>query len=566
MVVNSPIRSAVLGALLLCALAGPAAGDVVVIDGVIPDPFSPNGDGVFDGTALYYTLSEAASVTVTVTGAGVGPDILRQAQENAGTHTLWWYGKSDGLQVPDGEYTFTVAAEPLSPPAEPEQVEATVVVDTEAPDPGLYTVTPGRFSPDGDGVADSVHVSLVIDPSEPTNEVTVAVTGSDGSVVRWLYSSIGAVDASFYWDGRDEDGSLVEDGLYRVRFGIRDAAGNEAVAFELVDLDTEPPVLSADYPDPEVAEFRFASATGAISGTAEDRAGVVAVEYSFDQEVWYPAALAGSDSVSWTAAVACDTCLADPSNPTDEYGEVHVRAYDGTPTADGHGHVNSSSSTNPILTFDLAFDVAGPIHETSDLMGDEGPFSPGQTITVSTRWDAAGYDVSADFSAVLMPADSLLYDPDDVDVEDKPGGLYEVEYTLPQGMSIPDGARPVAVTARDSLTTPSGPVVRTVTDTTVYVTVVMASDEPSGFSVDRNSFNPALGEQVTVGFGTAQGRARISVFNMAGTLVRSIDDAGVESLTWDGANDEGETVASGVYFLWIRTDDIEATRKVAVVK
>jgi flagellar hook assembly protein FlgD len=527
--------------------------------GVIPDPFSPNDDGVFDETTLYYTLSEAALVTVTVSGgAGIGPDTLRQAQESAGSHSLWWDGTSGGGTVPDGEYGFVIDVQPAMPPGQ--QVEVSFVVDTQPPSPGVYTVSPGRFSPDGDGVADSVLVSLSIASPEPTDETTVAVTETDGSAVRHLYSSTGEAQASFYWNGEDDEGTPVPDALYHVRFGIRDAAGNETLTSELVDLDTEPPWLEGDYPDPDVPEFRLADTTGVISGSATDRGGVVAVEFSFDQVTWYLADTVGADSVRWTASVPCDTCV---PGVTDELFEVSVRAYDGTPTADGHGHVNGPSTVNPILEFDLIFDVAPPAHESSELMGDEGPFTPGQQIRISTRWDAAGYDVTGDFSDVV---DTLLYDPDDVAVDDKPGGLYELSYTLPQGMPIPEGERAVVVTASDSLLTPTGPVERSVSDTTVYVTVVPASEEPRGLSVDVNSFDPTLGEVVTISFGAVQDRAKVSIFNIAGTAVRTLDEGGVSQLEWNGENEEGDTAASGVYLLWIQTDDGEATRKVAIVK
>ena len=35
----------------------------------IPDPFSPNGDGIKDSTSINYTLSEASNVTVTLADA-----------------------------------------------------------------------------------------------------------------------------------------------------------------------------------------------------------------------------------------------------------------------------------------------------------------------------------------------------------------------------------------------------------------------------------------------------------------------------------------------------------------
>ncbi|MBN2566055.1 MAG: T9SS type A sorting domain-containing protein [Candidatus Eisenbacteria bacterium] len=557
MVLKAPIRRAALAALLLGTLAGPAAAGFIEDVGVIPNPFSPNGDGVFDETALYYTLTDTFLVTITVSGFdGWGPDTLRHAFESEGGHSLWWDGTSGGETVSDGACYFLIVAQPQRATAE--EAQATVFVDTAAPAPGIYMVSPSRFSPDGDGVADSLLVSLEFEAPEPTDEVTAFVTETDGTMVRRLYSATGVWQASFHWNGKDHGGSAAPDGLYHVRFGIRDAASNETVSTVLIDLDTAPPYLSADYPDPEVLEFRFDTAEGLVSGRAGDRSGVVAVEYSYDQESWEPAIVARADSVDWSATVHCESCA---PGETDETVQIHIRAYDGTPTAEGHGHVNSSTSSNPILTFDAVFDVAPPVHESSTLSGGEGPFTPGQQISISTRWDESSYDVTGDFSMV-----DSLFDPDNVAVTSQSGGRYTVRYTLSQDMPIPDGERPVIITATDRFATPSGEVVRSVSDTTVYVTVVAPTNEIVGLSIDVNSFNPATGEQVTISIGATQARAKISIFNMRGTLVRTLEGDAVSSLVWDGKNDNGDVAASGVYFLWIQTDGGEATRKVAIVK
>ena len=67
----------------------------------------------------------------------------------------------------------------------------------------------------------------------------------------------------------------------------------------------------------------------------------------------------------------------------------------------------------------------------------------------------------------------------------------------------------------------------------------------------------------------------IRVYNSAGQLVRTMDlgykDAGVyvsrsRAAYWDGRNECGEEVASGIYFYRITADDFSAVRKMAVRK
>jgi len=68
----------------------------------------------------------------------------------------------------------------------------------------------------------------------------------------------------------------------------------------------------------------------------------------------------------------------------------------------------------------------------------------------------------------------------------------------------------------------------------------------------------------------------ISIYNPAGRLIRTMDlghrDAGIyvsrsRAAYWDGRNEAGEAVASGIYFYTIQTgDDYTATRKMTVTR
>ncbi len=107
---------------------------------------------------------------------------------------------------------------------------------------------------------------------------------------------------------------------------------------------------------------------------------------------------------------------------------------------------------------------------------------------------------------------------------------------------------------------------RSVTDTTVTVTVLESSSSVPGLSVSRNSFDPSASESVKITLGEGGNGARVEIYNMAGVLVRTLDAGGAGEVTWSGRNDAGDLVASGVYFLHITTAAGDATRTVAVVK
>ncbi len=543
---------------LAASLVQPAAGDILSDIGAIPNPFSPNADGVFDSTAVHYTVEaprESVLVVVRI-ASSVEPEgefwTLAEGDRGSGDYSHWWNGTAaDAVPLEDGEYYFAVTAFPTAGPTE--RFVTPITLDTEPPGIVSLQVVPSRFSPDGDGVGDSLFVSFSVTSVGPADQVSVSVTDEDDETVRELLSGFGVDTVAIFWDGRFDDESLGPDGLYHVQIKTRDAAGNSAEASVLVDLDTAPPLLGVDYsPDPEVEEVRVDVTTAAVTGWAFDRAGVVALEISTDGETWDPITFAGADTVYWEADVACTACIPIPEMP-DETLTVFVRGRDGTPTAGGGGHVNTETSSVPILEFVTVFDVAGPIHDTTEIDDDNAIYFPGETITISTLWDEDRYVVEADFSQI-----DSAFEPEDVEVTDHETGLYRIRYVLStENTFVPVEGEPVTITVTDLFERPGSAPAQ-------IVSVLPGAGGPTGLSVGRNAFNPADGEDVTIGLGSDGGT--IDVYNVAGTLVTTLRTSDGSSLIWDGRNADGDLVASGVYYLWIQTDEGDAVRKVAVVK
>jgi flagellar hook assembly protein FlgD len=551
---TNPARPVAVAIALVWALAAPAAGGVITDIGAIPSPFSPNADGVFDSTAVYYTLAEPCDVMVSVADSlGNGFWLVWMGEEEAGTHSHWWdgwYGFYGDTLAVDGEYRFLIKAQPEFSPYE--EAEFPFVIDTEPPPLHEVEVAPSRFSPDGDGVGDSLMVSFEAGVAA-SDQVFVTVLDEADNPVRQVFSGTGVGSAVLFWDGTDEAGSTASDGLYYVNVTAQDAAGNSSEAGALVDLDTAPPLLGVDYPDTAAMEIRVGDTLAEVTGWAHDRAGVVAVEYSVDQVEWFEAEMGRPDSVSWSASVACTSCVPDT---LDETLEVFVRAHDGTPTADGEGHVNGPGTSVPILTFEIIFDVAPPEHLSSTVSGGHDVFEPGETVTITTMWDDVGYDVVGDFGEV-----DSEFDPEGVEVTETGSGRYSVSYEISEDNTfVPVTGARVRITATDAFS-------RSVADSSVTVSVVpVSSGDPAEFGVSANSFRSALGEKVVISLGSYEGAATVDVYNMAGTLVRTLESEGGAAIEWYGDNDEGESVASGAYFLRIQTGGSETIRKVAVIR
>lgn len=93
---------------------------------------------------------------------------------------------------------------------------------------------------------------------------------------------------------------------------------------------------------------------------------------------------------------------------------------------------------------------------------------------------------------------------------------------------------------------------------------------PTAFALHPNYPNPFnAGTQVSFAL-PVESRVDIGVFNVLGQLVRTLTSgtmpAGEHLLTWDGANDQGASVASGTYFVRMRAGDFEEKRKMTLLK
>jgi hypothetical protein len=82
-----------------------------------------------------------------------------------------------------------------------------------------------------------------------------------------------------------------------------------------------------------------------------------------------------------------------------------------------------------------------------------------------------------------------------------------------------------------------------------------------------NPFNPST----TIRFDTPRlGRVRLVVYDVLAEKVRTLMDdvteAGVHQILWDGKNDMGGQVVSGIYFYRLEAEDFQATRKMLLMK
>ncbi len=82
-----------------------------------------------------------------------------------------------------------------------------------------------------------------------------------------------------------------------------------------------------------------------------------------------------------------------------------------------------------------------------------------------------------------------------------------------------------------------------------------------------NPFNP----ETTISFNNPQnGQVSLTIYNIKGQLVNTLLDeeisAGPHSLVWHGKDNSGKSVASGIYFTKVKTENSIQTKKMLLMK
>lgn len=93
---------------------------------------------------------------------------------------------------------------------------------------------------------------------------------------------------------------------------------------------------------------------------------------------------------------------------------------------------------------------------------------------------------------------------------------------------------------------------------------------PTAFSLGVNAPNP-FGPSTFIHYALpTQSAVKLAVYDATGRLVRTLVDgpisAGNHSIVWDGADDRGNLVSSGIYFYSMKSGDFESTRKMTLLK
>lgn len=222
---------------------------LVTIDNTIPqvslrasaNRITPDGDGL-DEEITFIPFVDPIAEIVRYTGqiqALDGTVVAEITGVRPGGAAVWDGTRSNGQVVPDGSYIATLEVEHRNGTTRRSQT-GSIALGTGIDDDGAAVAlrfTPQIFSPDGDGIDDTVNVTLAIRDASAISEWSVTVRDPDGEVF-YEYTGDESVVRSFDWDGVNDAGERVAMATdYTVEYQVTDAMGNVTEGNEILTVD-----------------------------------------------------------------------------------------------------------------------------------------------------------------------------------------------------------------------------------------------------------------------------------------------------------------------------------------
>jgi subtilase family serine protease/Tol biopolymer transport system component/flagellar hook assembly protein FlgD/fibronectin type 3 domain-containing protein len=208
--------------------------DLVIANNSIT--FNPSAPKEGDSVAIAVTVQnkgeqDATDVTIRISEGGtirgnVLIPVVKGNSEATATVTL--------VNVLKGEHQLIVGVDPDNRILEQNKENNTASKSFIAQNANLWVSEP-FFSPNGDGVKDTTQLSFILNA---TATVRVVIANNNSQVVRTF--SGGELDGTsgtvITWDGRDDNGLLMPDGIYMIK--ISDAINGILLGDTTVHLDT----------------------------------------------------------------------------------------------------------------------------------------------------------------------------------------------------------------------------------------------------------------------------------------------------------------------------------------
>jgi flagellar hook assembly protein FlgD/flagellar motor protein MotB len=201
--------------------------------------FSPDGDGNKDTLIIGQSGS-----TEDLWEAGIydtaGTKVKGFTMTNESPAPVTWDGTDDqGHFVMDGVYSYRISATDKALNSESASIE-NIIVSTIQPTVDL-TINNAYFSPNGDGVKDTLTFNTSVPIKEGVTGWSIAVRNSSGVIQRTL-SGVAPVPATVEFNGRGNSGAVLSEGTYDAELAVNYRNGYVSTDISpIFTLDTTAP-------------------------------------------------------------------------------------------------------------------------------------------------------------------------------------------------------------------------------------------------------------------------------------------------------------------------------------
>lgn len=443
-----------------------------------------------------------------------------------------WDGKLEsGSMAPDGEYTFVVEAwddnDNISK-TEPQEI----VIDSTQPEISVSAEEESKiFSPNNDGLKDTITLRQKGSEEDTWTATIETVSGETVKTYTWE----GTPESDLVWDGTNDEGVLVPDGVYTYTITSTDKAGNgstEKVENIIINTRSTPIELAIDksFIAPGIDNTLEGSSIISLSPNVPVKKGIVSwemeVRNTFDKPFKN---FSGSDTIPERIEFNGRDNSGTPIPEGEYYGYLQVLYENG----------NFPNCTSPVFIADttkpFASVTAGARIFSPNGDGNKDNISFIQDTSREELWHGNIYseegDIIKTFTWVSRADTKVNWDG------------YTAEGTL-----APDGkyAYVLESTDRAGNRGRSEPLEFTLDteDTPVMVTVSEEAFSPNGDGTkDLIRFVPQLMEQEGIQ------SYEVSILDENNEPRKTFNGRGTvpEDLVWDGFGDDGSPVEDGTY-------------------
>ncbi|MAG14069.1 MAG: hypothetical protein CMN78_05685 [Spirochaetales bacterium] len=322
-----------------------------------PEPmiFSPNNDGNLEDVSIAQSDGSSEDLWEGVILDEADTTVKTYYWENAAPETFTWYGKNDENEsAPDGVYSYRITATDRAGNSFESSFDGIELSTVETP---ISISFDGKFiSPNDDGAADSLGVTLQQDVGDGIVDWKLFFADDEGVTVR-TFEGEGDPPPEVSFDGMNDDGDPVPEGLLRAIYELNYRHGNNPTTSDLFEIDVTKPEITVTVVTPIISPN---------ADNIQDKA-----EVSFKS----------NEIVTWTGEItdsSDNTVLATSSEQTTSLIVWRGEGADGALLPDGEYFVNATFTDragNPFSpeTETLSIDVTPPAVEFSV---DRNYFSP----------------------------------------------------------------------------------------------------------------------------------------------------------------------------------------------